>query len=308
MQYKSSKYKYIPSRLYQPKKKTGIENTDNNFMNYEQYHYQYQHHDKQQKKIIRPNSAFVGTKKNQKPSSNNQEPKYIYNQINNIGEGEQKTISMFDKYYKEKNENKDYQMNPNYFNDLEKEIFQNQKEENNNINIKDVDVNKEVEKENENMRKAINRQSKEVNQQKNFIETNKNLITKIQNANNSNKLKEYYDKKENPYHKEYGKIPKYIENMKLENEKKLQTEKLRKETAKYPKGTRLLSEEERLFTLEKLKQSRDDINKVIEKLPITPDTQAFKNKKEELFKKLDEIENAIETFSKKKVFVKVEDK
>ena len=308
MQYKSSKYKYIPSRLYEPKKKTGIENTDNNFMNYEQYHYQYQQHDKQQKKIIRPNSAFVGTKKNQKPSSNNQEPKYIYNQINNIGEGEQKTISMFDKYYKEKNENKDYQMNPNYFNDLEKEIFQNQKEENNNINIKDVNVNKEVEKENENMRKAINRSSKEINHQKNFIETNKNLITKIQNANNSNKLKEYYDKKENPYHKEYGKIPKYIENMKLENEKKLETEKLRKETAKYPKGTRLLSEEERLFTLEKLKQSRDDINKVIERLPITPDTQAFKNKKEELFKKLDEIENAIETFSKKKVFVKVEDK
>ena len=306
MQYKSSKYKYIPSRLYEPKKKTGIENTDNNFMNYEQYHYQYQQHDKQQKKIIRPNSAFVGTKKNQKPSSNNQEPKYIYNQINNIGEGEQKTISMFDKYYKEKNENKDYQMNPNYFNDLEKEIFQNQKEEN--INIKDVNVNKEVEKENENMRKAINRQSKEINHQKNFIETNKNLITKIQNANNSNKLKEYYDKKENPYHKEYGKIPKYIENMKLENEKKLQSEKLRKETAKYPKGTRLLSEEERLFTLEKLKQSRDDINKVIERLPITPDTQAFKNKKEELFKKLHEIENAIETFSKKKVFVKVEDK
>ena len=306
MQYKSSKYKYIPSRLYDPKKKTGIENSDNNFMNYEQYHYQYQQKNTQKKKIIRPNSAFVGTNKNQKPSSNNQEPKYIYNQINNIGEDEQKKISMFDKYYKEKNENKDYQMNPNYFNDLEKEIFQNQKEENN--NIKDVNVNKEVEKENENMRKAVNRQSKEINQQKNFIETNKNLITKIQNANNSNKLKEYYDKKENPYHKEYGKIPKYIENMKLENEKKLESKKLRKETAKYPKGTRLLSEEERLFTLEKLKQSRDDINKVIERLPITPDTQAFKNKKEELFKKLDEIENAIETFSKKKVFVKVEDK
>jgi len=307
MQYKSSKYKYIPSRLYEPKKKTGTENSDNNFMNYDQYLYQYQQHNKEQKKIIRPNSAFVGTNKNQKPSSNNQEPKYIYNQINNIGEDEQKTISMFDKYYKEKNENKDYQMNPNYFNDLEKEIFLNQKKEENN-NIKDVNVNKEVEKENENMRKAVNRQSKEINQQKNFIETNKNLITKIQNANNSNKLKEYYDKKENPYHKEYGKIPKYIENMKLENEKKLESEKLRKETAKYPKGTRLLSEEERLFTLEKLKQSRDDINKVIERLPITPDTQAFKNKKEELFKKLDEIENAIETFSKKKVFVKVEDK
>ena len=42
------------------------------------------------------------------------------------------------------------------------------------------------------MRKEIGRLSKEINHQKNFIETNKNLITKIKNANNSNKLKEYY--------------------------------------------------------------------------------------------------------------------
>jgi len=312
MQYKSSKYKYIPSRLYEPKKKTGMDYTDNNFMNCDQYYNQYQQQNKQQKKIVRPNSAFVGSNKNKNPSSSdNQEQKYIYNQINNIGENEPKQISMFDKYYKEKNENKDYQMNSNYYNDLEKEIFLNQaKEENKNANNVANDVNKNIKEgnENENIREAINRPPKEINQQKNYIEANKHLITKIQNANNTNKLKEYYDKKKNPYHKEYGKIPKYIENMKLENEKKLETEKLRKETAKYPKGTRLLSEEERLFTLEKLKQSRDDINKVIERLPITPDTQAFKNKKDELFKKLDEIENAIETFSKKKVFVKIEDK
>ena len=311
MQYKSSKYKYIPSRLYEPKKKTGMEYTDNNFMNCNQYYNQYQQQNKQQKKIVRPNSAFVGSNKNKNPSSDNQEQKYIYNQINNIGENGPKQLSMFDKYYKEKNENKDFQMNPNYYNDLEKEIFLNQKkEENKNVNKEANDANKNIkeENENENIRKEINRPPKEINQQKNYIEANKHLITKIQNANNTNKLKEYYDKKENPYHKEYGKIPKYIENMKLENEKKLEKEKLRKETAKYPKGTRLLSEEERLFTLEKLKQNRDDINKVIERLPITPDTQAFKNKKDELFKKLDEIENAIETFSKKKVFVKIEDK
>jgi len=282
-------------------------------MNYNQYYNQYQQQNKQTKKIVRPNSAFVGSNKNKNPSSSdNQEQKYIYNQINNIGENEPKQLSMFDKYYKEKKENKDYKMNPNYYNDLEKEIFLNQeKEENKNVNKEaNNDANKNIkeENENENIREAINRPSKEINQQKNYIEANKHLITKIQNANNTNKLKEYYDKKENPYHKEYGKIPKYIENMKLENEKKIEKEKLRKETAKYPKGTRLLSEEERLFTLEKLKQSRDDINKVIERLPITPDTQTFKNKKDELFKKLDEIENAIETFSKKKVFVKIEDK
>ena len=50
----------------------------------------------------------------------------------------------------------------------------------------------------------------------------------------------------------------------------------------------------------------EDIDKIIERLPITCDSQAFRNKKDELFKKLDEIENAIETFSKKKVFVKIE--
>ena len=315
MQYKSSKYKYISSKVYEPKKKINEENPENNFMNYEEYLYQYQQQNKNKNKIVRPNSAFVGSKKvNPKPDLNKQGQKYIYNEINNLGENKPNTDSMFDDYYKQKNENNDYQMNPNYYNILEKRKLENQNQESiydnkigNKTQINNNNMNND--QENENKVNPIKRQSKENNNPKNFIETNKNIITKIQKANNSNKLKEYYDRKEkeNPYHKEYGKIPKYIENMKLENEKKSEMEKLRKETAKYPKGTRLLSEEERLFTLEKLKQSRDDINKVIEKLPITSDTQAFRNKKDELFKKLDEIENAIETFSKKKVFVKIEE-
>ena len=314
MQYKSSKYKYISSKVYEPKKKINEENPENNFMNYEEYLYQYQQQNKNKNKIVRPNSAFVGSKKvNPKPDLNKQGQKYIYNEINNLGENKPNTDSMFDDYYKQKNENNDYQMNPNYYNILEKRKLENQNQESiydnqkgNKAQINNNNINNE--QENENKVNPIKRQSKDNNNQKNFIEKNQNIITKIQKANNSNKLKEYYDRKEkeNPYHKEYGKIPKYIENMKLENEKKSEMEKLRKETAKYPKGTRLLSEEERLFTLEKLKQSRDDINKVIEKLPITSDTQAFRNKKDELFKKLDEIENAIETFSKKKVFVKIE--
>ena len=315
MQYKSSKYKYISSKVYEPKKKINEENPENNFMNYEEYLYQYQQQNKNKNKIVRPNSAFVGSKKvNPKPDLNKQGQKYIYNEINNLGENKPNTDSMFDDYYKQKNENNDYQMNPNYYNILEKRKLENQNQESIYSNkvgnkVQSANNNKNNEQENENKINPIKRQSKDNNSQKNFIETNKNIITKIQKANNSNKLKEYYDRKEkeNPYHKEYGKIPKYIENMKLENEKKSEMEKLRKETTKYPKGTRLLSEEERLFTLEKLKQSRDDINKVIEKLPITSDTQAFRNKKDELFKKLDEIENAIETFSKKKVFVKIEE-
>ena len=286
-------------------------------MNYNQYLNQYQQSNLQKKKIVRPNSAYVTSKKYNHPLNNQRkEQNNINEDLNNFEANESQKISMFDQYYKTKNANKDYQMNPNYYNVLEKRNQDNQikepkynikesdnDEQNNNTNINNIQEN-----ENANVSRPIKRPNKEINQPKDYIESNKHLISKIQEANNSNKLKEYNNKKENPYHKEYGKTPKYIQEMRLENEKKIEMEKLRKETAKYPKGTRLLSEEERLFTLEKLKQSRDDINKVIEKLPITSDTQAFRNKKEELFKKLDEIENAIDTFSKKKVFVKVEDK
>ena len=284
---------------------------ENIYKNY----YQYQKPNSQTRKIVRPNSALVGTNKNKPPINNQQQGNnYLIDEINKYNENEPNKMTMFDQYYKEQIGNKDYKMNPNYYKDLEKQIFQNDKQEsiyNNNDQIKNeiinnIEDNNIEENENNYDRNVIQKTNKEINNPKDYIEANKHLISKIQEANNSNKLKEYYEKKENPYHKEYGKTPKYIQEMRLENEKKKEMEKLRKETAKYPKGTRLLSEEERVSTLEKLIQSRDDINKVIEKLPITIDTQAFRNKKEELFKKLDEIENAIETFSKKKVFVKVE--
>ena len=287
MQCKSSKYSYIPSKLYEPKNKNiPMKYGENNY----KYNYKFEQHNNQKKKIIRPNSAYQNS---QKLAPNiNQEQNYTNEEINNY-ENNPKN-SMFNEYYKEK---------LGYINN-------NEINKDNEENINEIDDNKPQFIEHENNKIPIKRPiSSKVKSstQRDFIEDNKHLISKIQNANNSNRLKEYINKKENPYHKEYGKTPKYIENMRLENEKKKEMDKIKKETAKYPKGTRLLSEEERVLTLEKLKQSKDDINKVIEKLPITCDTQAFRNKKDELFKKLDEIEKAIETFSKKKVFVKLED-
>ena len=272
---------------------------ENNY-NINQY---YRQQNNQKKKIFRPNSAYVGNNNNNlnEQYNNKIDEKEIF------GEIEQKTPSMFDQYYKEQiqyDNNNDYQLNPNYYNDYQlNPNYYNIIDKKNKINNNQIENEEEKIKDNI---KPIQRPPKEINQPKDYIESNIHLISKIQNANNSNKIKEYYERKENPFHKEYGKTPKYIENMRKENEKKKEIEKIKKETAKYPKGTRLLSEEERISTLEKLKQSKEDINKVIEKLPITCDSQVFKNKKDELFKKLDEIENAIETFSKKKVFVKVE--
>ena len=94
--------------------------------------------------------------------------------------------------------------------------------------------------------------------------------------------------------------------MKLEAERQKELDKLKREQDKYPKGTRLLSEDERLLTLNKLLESKKDIENLVNKLPITMSSQAVKNKQEELYKKLDELDKAITTFSRKKVFVKID--
>ena len=82
-------------------------------------------------------------------------------------------------------------------------------------------------------------------------------------------------------------------------------EKIRKQMEmKYPKGTRLLSEEERIKTLQSLKQAQIENSLLLEKMPITNRTFKLQQKKDELIRKLNEIDKAIEMFSKKQVFVK----
>jgi hypothetical protein len=146
------------------------------------------------------------------------------------------------------------------------------------------------------------------NNNKNYVEENKQKIKKgeVPKKNNSNNNINNKSNEQNPYHKDFGKTPQYLKNMKLEAEKKKELDNLKKEQEKYPKGTRLLSEEERVSTLNKLMESKKEIESLIGKLPIALKSQASKNKQEELYKKIDEIDKAIETFSRKKVFVKID--
>ena len=141
---------------------------------------------------------------------------------------------------------------------------------------------------------------------KNYIEENKQKIIKGQIQKKIGSNNNFNKPTQNPYHKDYGKTPQYLKNMKLEAERQKEIDKLKKEQEKYPKGTRLLSEEERLLTLNKLLESKKDIENLVAKLPITMSSQAVKNKQEELYKKLDELDKAIITFSRKKVFVKID--
>ena len=138
---------------------------------------------------------------------------------------------------------------------------------------------------------------------KNYIRENRKLVIE-------NRIPLKYKKVEEPKnievkHKDFGKVPLYIKKYELEREMKKEEMKKMEEMAKYPKGTKLLTEEERLNTLNGLIENKKEINNKLEKMPITTRTNSVRIRKEELFKKLEEIEKAIEMFSKKQVFVKM---
>lgn len=137
---------------------------------------------------------------------------------------------------------------------------------------------------------------------RNYISENRKMITE-------HKLQPKQKPKEPvqpPIHKNFGKTPEYLEKYKKEAEMKKEIMKKIQEETKYPKGTKLLSDEERINTLNGLLNTKKDLTNVLEKMPITTRTMAVQNKKMEIENKLEEIEKAIEMFSKKQVFVRVD--
>ena len=176
---------------------------------------------------------------------------------------------------------------------------------------------------------------KSITEKDNFNNGNNNSIPKIQNnSNNNNNLKVVLPKIQKNYirenrrlvidnkvpikhkqveepiiktnkHKDYGKVPSYIKKYEHEREIKNEEIKRREEASKYPKGTKLLTEEERLNTLNGLIRNKKELTNQLEKMPITTRTNSVRIKKEELIKKLEELEKAIDMFSRKQVFIKI---
>ena len=66
-----------------------------------------------------------------------------------------------------------------------------------------------------------------------------------------------------------------------------------------PPGTVLMEESERLATLEDLEKNKIEINNILMKMPISMRTESLRRQKEELEKKLIEIDKAITLFSRK---------
>ena len=115
------------------------------------------------------------------------------------------------------------------------------------------------------------------------------------------------DKKQNQnlpgLNKNYGKVPSYINKYNQQREDAAIQRMMEEERSKIPAGTRLMPEEERVETLRDLQESRKEINTALEKLPVVSKTMAMEKHKKELESKMARVDRAIETFSKKTVYV-----
>eukprot|EP00762_Andalucia_godoyi_P001702 ANDGO_07164.mRNA.1 hypothetical protein len=99
-----------------------------------------------------------------------------------------------------------------------------------------------------------------------------------------------------------GKVPEYLVARKAEMAEKKMEEMKRKEEEARPKGLTLLSEDERVATLQNLVRSKEDIIAELHRLPFS-DTMRVVKKRTELDQKIGEIEAAILIFSREKVYI-----
>lgn len=79
--------------------------------------------------------------------------------------------------------------------------------------------------------------------------------------------------------------------------------KREEEEAMIPPGTRLMGEDERIQTLEDLNNTKKELNNILERMPIANNTLSLQRRRKEYEEKLFKIERAIDTFSKKTVYI-----
>ena len=104
-------------------------------------------------------------------------------------------------------------------------------------------------------------------------------------------------------HKNQGKVPNYLKKYDKQREEKKRQLELEAENAKHPPGTRLMPEDERVETLKDLQAAKAATNADLEKLPVVAHSAKMERHKKELEDKMARLDKAIETFSKKTVYV-----
>ncbi|TYZ66955.1 hypothetical protein PybrP1_008795 [[Pythium] brassicae (nom. inval.)] len=105
------------------------------------------------------------------------------------------------------------------------------------------------------------------------------------------------------YNRNFGRIPKYLLERKEQWAKEEEARRLNAPDPDCPPGMTRLDEDERLRTLQVLRQSLDEARLQLNHLPLRVETQRQIRRKNELEAKLQEIEDAIKVFDRSKVYV-----
>jgi len=135
----------------------------------------------------------------------------------------------------------------------------------------------------------------------NFIAENFKDAVQIKSGSN----KENNDAKQKSLHAP-GSIPKYLLQRKIELRKQEEEKRKQVLNKECPPGMKLLEEPERLATLELLQKSLREVKGELDAMPLSISTPGQIRRKNVADTKLKEIEDAIRIFSKKKVFIKLD--
>jgi hypothetical protein len=99
-------------------------------------------------------------------------------------------------------------------------------------------------------------------------------------------------------HKNYGKVPKYLQGYKKDADLLAKQRAELQEKKKMPPGTRLVPEEERVKTLEDLIETKRELNQLLAQMPISMRSEGLQKRKREVEDRLDTVEKGIVIFSR----------
>ncbi|XP_033752659.1 enkurin domain-containing protein 1-like [Pecten maximus] len=118
-------------------------------------------------------------------------------------------------------------------------------------------------------------------------------------------LKKSRDEEFTQRHK-FGEVPKYLQSRKVQWKKNEEDRIANIPDPEMPPGHRALPEAERRTTLSLLIKKEEELVREMSALPLRMDTFRIRSQKQEIEKKLAEVDEAKKIFSRSKVFVKVD--
>lgn len=138
-------------------------------------------------------------------------------------------------------------------------------------------------------------------EEKDFISMNKSKAEQMHKKRHQTEQVQFVKKKD------YGKVPEYIIKRKLEKEEMEQKKMEELEAAKIPQGMRIMTDDERMETLDILHSNKKTVIESIKHLPLVIETPSMIKHQRDLNNKLKEIEKTIALFQKPTVFVSMDE-